>query len=224
MKQTTNMARVIGEIQRIARMINQDWFNGQLDMDRVIFTVQSTPKAYGHFTPYLSYRVHDVEGERGAVEINLGAGTLDRDILDVCVTLIHELTHYHNWTLGIHDCSRNNTYHSKKFKNEAEKHGIVCEYDPKIGWSISSASEGLLNWVCEQDLQDFRLGRNEWTSYFVGGGAKTGDGGISTTGKAPKKGNSHLAKCPCCGTKIRYTTAIMPNIVCGDCGEKFVEG
>ena len=36
MKQTTNMSRVIGEIQSIARKINKDWFNGELDMDRVI--------------------------------------------------------------------------------------------------------------------------------------------------------------------------------------------
>lgn len=224
MKQTTNMARVIGEIQRIGRMINQDWFNGQLDMDRVIFTVQSTPKAYGHFTPYLSYRVHDKEGERGAVEINLGAGTLDRDIVEVCVTLIHELTHYLNWTLGVQDCSRNNTYHSKKFKNEAEKHGIVCEYDQRIGWSISTASEALIDWCIENDLQDFRLGRNEFSSYFIGGGAKAGNGGVDTTGKTTKKGNSHLAICPCCGTKIRYTKSELPNIICGDCNERFVEG
>lgn len=80
MKQTTNMSRVIGEIQSIGRKLNKDWFNGELDMERVIFVVSSTPKAYGHFTPYLSYRVHDKEGEKGAVEINIGAGTLDRPI------------------------------------------------------------------------------------------------------------------------------------------------
>ena len=77
MKQTTNMSRVIGQMQTIGRKLNIDWFESELDMDRVIWTVQSTPKAYGHFTPYLSYRVHSVEGERGAVEINIGAGTLD---------------------------------------------------------------------------------------------------------------------------------------------------
>ena len=95
MKQTTNMSRVIGEIQSIGRKINKDWFNGELDMDRVVFTVQSTPKAYGHFSPYLAYRVHDkAVGERGAVEINIGAGTLDRPIESVIATLIHEQVHY----------------------------------------------------------------------------------------------------------------------------------
>ena len=54
MKQTTNMSRVIGQMQAIGRKLNTDWFGSELDMDRVIWTVQSTPKAYGHFTPYLS--------------------------------------------------------------------------------------------------------------------------------------------------------------------------
>lgn len=69
MKQTTNMSRVIGQMQTIGRKLNTDWFGSELDMDRVIWTVQSTPKAYGHFTPYLSYRVHSVEGERGLLRL-----------------------------------------------------------------------------------------------------------------------------------------------------------
>ena len=85
MKQTTNMSRVIGQLQTIARKINTDWFNSELDMDRVVISCNSTPKAYGHFTPYLSYRVHSKDGERGAVEINIGSGTLDRDIIEVLI-------------------------------------------------------------------------------------------------------------------------------------------
>ena len=224
MKQTTNMSRVIGELQRIARKINQDWFNGELPMETVVISCASTPKAYAHFTPYLAYRVHDKEGERGAVEINIGAGTLDRQIFEVCASLIHEMVHWYNWLHDVKDTSRGSVYHNKRFKAEAEKHGIQIDYDERIGWSITTAKEELIDWCIDNDLEEFRLGRNEFISYFIGGGAKAGNGGIDTTGKTPKKGNSHLAKCPCCGTKIRYTTANMPNIVCGDCNEKFIEG
>ena len=227
MKQTTNMARVIGEIQRIARKINQDWFNGELPIEKCVWTVQSTPKAYAHFTPYLSYRVHDKEGERSAVEINLGAGTLDRKIEDCCASLIHEMTHWYNWLHDVKDTSRAGVYHNKRFKAEAEKHGIHIDFDKTIGHSLTSPTEALIEWCIDNDLEDFRLGRNEWSSYFIGGGAKAGNKGIDTTDKGkdkPKKGNSHLAQCPCCGTKIRYTTAVMPNIICGDCNVKFVEG
>lgn len=224
MKQTTNMARVIGEIQSIARKINQDWFNNELPMETVVFSCASTPKAYAHFTPYLAYRVHDIDGERGAVEINIGAGTLDREIYEVTASLIHEMTHWYNWLHNVKDTSRGSVYHSKRFKAEAEKHGITVEYDKRIGWSITTATEELIDWCIDNNLEAFKLGRNEYTSYFVGGGAKTGNGGVDTIGKTVKKGNSHLAICPCCGTKIRYTTANIPNIICGDCNVKFVEG
>ena len=43
MKQTTNMSRVIGQLQTIGRKLNSDWFNNELDMERVVWTVQSTP-------------------------------------------------------------------------------------------------------------------------------------------------------------------------------------
>ena len=107
MKQTTNMSRTIGEIQSIGRKINKDWFNNEFDMDRIIWTVQSTKRAYGHFTPYISYRVHDkTTGERGAVEINIGAGTLDKPIESVISTMVHEMTHYYNWSHGVKSTER----------------------------------------------------------------------------------------------------------------------
>ena len=229
MKQTTNMARIIGEIQRIARLINRDWFNDELDMERVIFTVQSSPTAYAHFTPYEAYRVHDKTGERTAVEINLGAGTLDRQIFECCASLIHEFIHYFFYLKReefgdlkeYKETSRGGVYHNSRFRDEAEKHGIEIAYDSRIGWSLTTAKFELVEWCIENDLQDFRLGRNEWM-FFGGSNGSSGNAG-TVTPKPPKKGNSHAAKCPCCGTKIRYTTQVMPNIVCGDCNEAFVE-
>jgi hypothetical protein len=221
MKQTTNMSRVIGQLQSIGRKINADWFNNELDMERVVWTVQSTPRAYGHFTPYISYRVHDVTGEKDAVEINIGAGTLDRDIIEVICTMIHEMTHYCNWSHNVKDCSRQNTYHSKKFKNEAEKHGLVIEYDSRIGWSITSATEELVNWIIENDFEDFRLGRIEYNVYTTIGGTSTGSSGTSVTVPKKKKSNSIKMICPCCGNIARVTKTT--NLICGDCMEHMIE-
>lgn len=210
MKQTTNMSRVIGQLQTIGRKLNADWFAGELDMERVVWTVQSTPKAYGHFTPYLSYRVHSKDGEKGAVEINIGAGTLDRDIVSVISTMLHEMTHYYNWSIGVQDCSRGGTYHSKRFKLEAEKHGLVIEYDSRIGWSVTSATEQLVDWIIDNNIEDFRLGRNECTALAGIGGTTSGGGNVPT-----KKNNSIKMICPCCGAIARVTRAT--NLICGDC-------
>ena len=49
MKQTTNMQRSIQYLNRIFKLLNEEYFNNELEMP--IITIQSTPKEYGHFTP-----------------------------------------------------------------------------------------------------------------------------------------------------------------------------
>ena len=221
MKQTTNMARAIGQIQKIARLINQDWFDGEMNMERCIFTVQSTPKAYGHFTPYLSYRVHGADGEREAVEINLGAGTLDRPIEEVVSTLIHEMVHWYNWEHDVKDVSNHGRHHNKRFKAEGERRGLILECVSTIGWSRTSPSEDLLQWVIDNDLEDLRLGRNDY-GYCSTGTAGTRDKGSSDKEIQPKKKSSYIRwTCPCCGAIVRSTKVL--NLVCGDCNEQFVQ-
>ena len=50
MKQMTNYKRVTGYLDKIFNMLNEAYFDGTLP--KVVITVQSTPKAYGHFTTY----------------------------------------------------------------------------------------------------------------------------------------------------------------------------
>ena len=50
MKQMTNYKRVTGYLDKIFNMLNEAYFDGALP--KVVITVQSTPKAYGHFTTY----------------------------------------------------------------------------------------------------------------------------------------------------------------------------
>ena len=218
MKQTTNMQRSIQYLTKIFKLLNDEYFDGELEQP--IITVQSTPKAYGHFTPWQSWDIKESNGNtKKTVEINIGAGTLDRDITEVVATMVHELVHYYNWSIGVQDCSRGGTYHSKKFKNEAEKHGLVIEYDSRIGWSLTSATEELVDWIIENDFEDFRLGRNEFTSLVGIGG--TSKGGSTPTLPPKKKNNSIKMLCPCCGAIARVTKAT--NLICGDCMEHMIE-
>ena len=218
MKQTTNMQRSIQYLTKIFKLLNDEYFDGELEQP--IITVQSTPKAYGHFTPWQSWDIKESNGNtKKTVEINIGAGTLDRDITEVVATMVHELVHYFNWSIGVQDCSRGGTYHSKKFKNEAEKHGLVIEYDSRIGWSLTSATEELVDWIIENDFEDFRLGRNEFTSLVGIGG--TSKGGSTPTLPPKKKNNSIKMVCPCCGAIARVTKAT--NLICGDCMEHMIE-
>lgn len=177
-------------------ILNVHLFGGELP--RAVITVQSSPKAYGHFTKYDAW--HD--GADGYREINLGAETLDRPIENVIATLVHEQSHYFNDIHGITDVSRSGTYHNRKFKETAEAHGLIIDYDPKIGYSLTTPSPALIAFIEEQGWTGISLARN---------GGLGASGG--TTGK--KKSSTRKYICPVCGTSVRATRFV--NVGCLDC-------
>ena len=138
MKQLTSYKRVAGYLNKLFDLLNQHFFENELA--RPTITIQSTPRAYGHF----SLRDDAWVSTLGAThEINIGAGTLARPIEAICATLLHEMCHYYAHVHSIQDTSRGYTYHNKRFKQIAESHGLIVEHDPKYGWTITHPSEEL---------------------------------------------------------------------------------
>ena len=123
MKELSTYNRAAGYLNKLFDLMNQEFFESALS--RPTITIQSTPKAYGHFT----LREDTWISKKGAShEINIGAGTLSRPIEEICATLLHEMVHYHNYLLGIQDCSRGGTYHNRRFRDSAEDHGLIVEH------------------------------------------------------------------------------------------------
>lgn len=111
MKQLTSYNRVAGYLNKLFDLLNQHFFENELA--RPTITIQSTPRAYGHF----SLRDDAWVSTLGAThEINIGAGTLARPIEAICATLLHEMCHYYAHVHSIQDTSRGYTYHNKRFK------------------------------------------------------------------------------------------------------------
>lgn len=210
MKELTSYNRVAGYLNKIFDLLNAEFFEGALS--RPTITIQSTPKAYGHF----SLREDTWISKRGAShEINIGAGTLARPIEEVCATLLHEMVHYYNFVNGVQDCSRGGTYHNRRFKASAEAHGLMIDHHPTYGWTVTSPSDRLLEFVMDNDLTDILLNRNEFAGFHIGG-----TGTHSGTGNATVGTTSSTRKyiCPCCGMSVRATRVV--RIACLDCGEQ----
>ena len=212
MKELTSYNRVAGYLNMVFDLLNAAYFENTLS--RPTITIQSTPKAYGHF----SLRDDTWISKNGAThEINLGAGTLARPIEDICATLLHEMVHYHNFVSGIQDCSRGGTYHNRRFRDSAMAHGLLVDHHDKYGWTITSPSDSLLQFCLDNDLTDILINRNEFFSY-----RGTGAG---THSPAPPTGTSRTSStrkyiCPCCGNSVRATKSV--NIACLDCAEQMV--
>ena len=213
MKQLTSYNRVAGYLNKIFDLLNETYFESTLS--RPTITIQSTPKAYGHFSLREDTWVSKLGGTH---EINIGAGTLSRDIECVVATLLHEMVHYYNHINGIQDCSRGNTYHNKRFKTAAEQRGLCVEHSDKYGWSHTSPSDELLQFCLDNDLSDILINRNEFCGVRVPGtGTHSGTGVVVP----PRKSSTRKYLCPCCGNSVRATKTV--NIGCLDCGVQMIE-
>lgn len=210
MKELVKYSRVCGYLEKIYRQLNQDKFDGKLE--EAVITIQSTPRAYGHVSCAKVWRKKD----ESCYELNIGAGTINRPIENVVATMLHEMVHIYNMMHDIQDCSRGNTYHNKRFKVKAESVGLVIEHDTSIGWSITSPSEELLNYIIEQGWKDILIGRVD--SIRLGGRGR-GSGSSGSDGDEVTKRPSSTRKyaCPCCGMSVRATREV--RIICVDCSE-----
>lgn len=212
MKELSKYSRLAGYLEKLYDKLNDHFFDGQLD--RPVITIQSTPRAYGHYTLYDAW---SVKGE-GRKEINIGAGTLDRPIEYTVATLLHEMCHQYNQEIAnLQDCSRGGTYHNKEFKRIAEAHGLVCTRTEKYGWSNTSAvlSDELLAWILDNDIHEIKLTRHDPHGVRIVGGNSTASGGTGYIPTATTRQHNFRYQCPCCHAIARSGKPV--RLICGDC-------
>ena len=218
MKPIVKTSRLACQLEKLFRMLSTDFFDGQLEQP--IITIQSTPRAYGH---YSVAPIWTVNGQELKHEINIGAGTLDREIEYTVATLLHEMVHMYNDTvLNVQDISRGGTYHNKQFKATAESVGLIVTKSEKYGFAHTAPSDDLLEWIVDHidSINEIKINRAEPSGVRIVGGNNTGNSsGVQTIGGNT---NSHSRKyrCPCCGNSVRATKAV--NVLCGDCMERMI--
>lgn len=210
MKETIKTSRTAGYLEKMYRQLNQDFFKGELETP--IITIQSTPRCYGHVTCSKVWR----SKETPMYELNIGAETLARPIENVVATLLHEMVHIYHLQHDIKDCSRGNAYHNKKFKEKAESVGLIIDYDPRIGWSITTPSDSLFDYVLAHDWTEIQINRGNVPISTTG---KNGGSSSSTDDTIPirKPSSTRKLQCPHCGNSVRATKQV--NIMCIDCME-----
>lgn len=217
MKEMVKSSRVTGYLEKMYRQLNIDKFDGKLE--EPIITVMDTPKAYGHVTCSRVWKTKDIE----RYELNISARSLSRPIESVVSTLLHEMVHIYCLMNNIQDTSRGTTYHNKRFKENAERVGLVIEYDPKIGWSITAPSEDLITYIVEQGWSDILMNRGGYVHSDGGNGNKTGTSDTDTEDRPKKPSSTRKYICPNCSTSVRATKTVA--IKCIPCdAQMIVEG
>lgn len=202
-------------------VLNTVYFEGELPP--IVITIMSSPRTNGHFTINREWRLN----EERLNEINVSAEHLDRPIENIMATLCHEMVHYYCQINGIQDVSSNGRYHNKKFKEEAEKRGLLISKREYIGWSVTEPSEEFIEVIrshgIEKPIDINRDGERIDLAGLLGGmganGMIIGPNGLPVAVK--KKTSTRKYICPCCGNSLRATKDI--NILCMDCNEQFVK-
>lgn len=214
MKQLTSYNRTVQYLNKVFKLINTEYFDGELEMPTI--TIQSTVGAFGHVTTSKVWR-----NEKGIAtyELNISADYLARPIENIVATLIHEGCHLYAIQNNIQDTSNRGVYHNKRFKVLAEERGLEVKKHEKYGWTITEPTEETVDFCIRNDLQEIMITRNTGFAFVGIGGNKSGNGNPMKP-KVTKKGNSIKWICPCCNTIIRSTKIV--NVKCGDCDEQFV--
>jgi len=132
-------------------------------------------------------------------EINICAEELSSKVIE---TLIHEMVHYHNFSLNIRDCNEHQ-YHNKYFKERAETYGLNVEKNGRHGWAFTSISKELQKELTKLKIkkQIFALHRKR---------------NITITAK------TKMIKYICDCTTVRCATDLQAT--CHKCKKPFIEG
>jgi hypothetical protein len=213
-----NLSKELAFVEAAFNKLNTYFFEGKLPTP--ILTIQSSIRAYGHCTTY-----HAWKDDRAAYyEINLGAETLNRELIHTLATLVHEMVHLYNMENEIKDTSRGNTYHNKHFKEEAEKRGLVITHHKTYGWTLTKPAEELIKF-CELnygDMSKISLHRVSFRESFTGDDSDKpkGTGSEDDQSEGPKN-HSRKYQCPTCGCSVRATKEV--RIKCMDCDEEMTE-
>ena len=139
-------------------------------------------------------------------EISIEPDVLSLSFIEVCAVLLHQMIHYFCKLNKINAVTNSGRYHNESFKEQAEKHGLICEYESELGWGITKLNdETEKNVKANLDNKPFELKKNIK--------------GKKTSGKPSAKIKKDH-KCPTCNLKC--TTNAEAKLLCLKCNVELV--
>ena len=201
----TNLTPMLSELHRIFDALNEEYFNNELPNVFITITPgkKKTSSVYGTFTPDTWLKEKSEENSNEDIkeiyhEISMSAEYFTRPTANWVATLIHEMTHLYCHINKIEDTSNGNRYHNRRFKIEAEKRGLIIEKEDVIGWSVTSPSADLIEFVKTLEIDEDKF------KYFR-------DTKFEMSKPTPKK----RYVCPLCGIQVQAKKGL--TILCGEC-------
>ena len=191
--------QMVADLNKTFDAINTHWYNNELQKPVVLVQSIRKPNVLGYCT---TKKVWHHGEEAKFYEIAISAENFNRTFEQVATTLMHEAVHLYNLMHDVKDVS--GEWHTKKFKDEAEKRGMNIEKVPRIGFSVTTLNEEGKAFVATLEHSDIYEYHRE-----------------KSLGKAKVASQkSFTYTCPICNEKIISKNADL-NITCNDCECEF---
>jgi hypothetical protein len=213
----STIERAVEELHKGFRLLNDKIFSGTLPEPAILIQNQGhrTRNILGWCTQQKIWM--DKEQTIRKYEINITAEYLDRDVTEIMETMLHEMVHLYCQVNDIKDTSRSGTYHNKRFRDEAERHGLTVEFDKQIGWAYTN-----LKPETKKTIESFNLDREAFKiKRYTWGVNDNGDSQDNKDDRPRRKRSKNVWECPDCKERIKAKKKI--NIICGKCMKHFVQ-
>jgi hypothetical protein len=196
------LTKTITELYNIFNFLNKEFFNSECPTP--MLTIQKSGSKKTILGWCSGYKIwHDKE-KKDYYEVNICADSLNRTVLKIEETMLHELVHLYCGSKDIKDTSNNCVYHNKNYKKEAEARGLNVDHAPTIGHAVTSLKESTVKL-----LENLKVDETAFSFYRD----KVCKGGTT------KKQKSYKYVCPNCGKKFTLYKDI--DVVCKDCNKDF---
>lgn len=196
------ITKSILELEKIFKSLNKEFFEDKLIQPIIIVQRKVNKNTLGTCSNDKVWQ-NKKEEKDNRYEITLSGEYLNRKTEEIIATLLHEMIHLYCSQNEIKDTSNNCVYHNKKFKEEAEKRGLIISKDKTIGWSITVLKPETIELI-----KKFKIDESAFEYYRK-----------CHSDSLPTKVVIHKYECPNCKIKISHYKEI--NLICGDCKVPF---
>lgn len=203
MPEKKSLGTIISCLESVFQAANERFYEEKLDAPIIMVSPDITGGAYGWCTSWKAWK-EDENSDEGYYEINLCAEYLKRSFEDICETMLHEMVHLYNLYEVVQDTSRGGFYHNKRFKEAAERHGLIVENSKKYGWAITSLNLEGIEFVKSLNTKMFDFFRSPMPPAMK---------------KSSGKSSSRKYICPSCKCIIRATKEV--RVICADCDQEY---
>lgn len=192
------ITKAIIELDRIFDLLNKEFFENKLIKPVILIQSKTKKNTLGTCSTNPIWKNKYNEEKDCKYEIALSAEYLNRTIEEIVATLLHEMIHLYCSQNEIKDTSNNCVYHNKKFKEEAEKRGLIITKEKTIGWSITTLNDNTKKLILK-----FKINNSVFDYYR------------HTIKISLPKVILNKYMCHDCGQKISHYKEL--NLICGNC-------